>query len=419
MAIPTLGAMIAAIGSPAEWAAVSTTKLAWDDSTNSLFISGAITGSQPAGLIKVGGGGDSWYGIGTSTSAGGATAVGGYYPYAIHNHTGLAFSAHTSYGGIRFYNQPYPTAPMGATAVMAVVNGRVGILTESPSQALGVAGNIYASGNYQGVSSASYGSIEVGGSKGGYSGVYYPYSGIVGGMYSSAGLGGDYDNTDGKWVYYYNRANSCFSIGTPWNSSSSYRLYVTGPTYMSATGTQGLDVINEVAHTSGNYYGGVFECGGVNETGGMNVGCYAYVYYAATNWAFYSQGNSFATGGNWTGSDQKLKKDISNLSGASILSKLVKLKGISHKWDQEAYPHFGYDDKTHYGLLAQDIELDFPDLVRTMKHKNPKFEDDEEVEFKITNYVGFIPLLTEAIKELNTRLEKLDKKSFADPNTWK
>lgn len=38
MAIPTLGAMIAAMGSPAEWGAVSTTKLYWDDANGRLGI---------------------------------------------------------------------------------------------------------------------------------------------------------------------------------------------------------------------------------------------------------------------------------------------------------------------------------------------------------------------------------------------
>src|SRR5512137_2357829 len=40
MAIPTLGAMIAAIGSPAEWSAVAVADLMWDDSSKILRVVG-------------------------------------------------------------------------------------------------------------------------------------------------------------------------------------------------------------------------------------------------------------------------------------------------------------------------------------------------------------------------------------------
>ena len=71
---------------------------------------------------------DSWYGFGQSTSAGGATAVGGYYPWTFSYHTGLAFNAHSAYGGIRFYNQQYPTAPMhGDPPPLQIINDGVKI----------------------------------------------------------------------------------------------------------------------------------------------------------------------------------------------------------------------------------------------------------------------------------------------------
>ncbi|MDP3948822.1 MAG: tail fiber domain-containing protein [bacterium] len=90
-----------------------------------LTVNGAITGPGYASMPLVAGGGNSWYGFGTSDASGGASIAGGYYPYAINNHTGLAFSAHSSYGGIRFYNQNYPTAPMTATPIMQITDGVV------------------------------------------------------------------------------------------------------------------------------------------------------------------------------------------------------------------------------------------------------------------------------------------------------
>jgi hypothetical protein len=75
---------------------------------------------------------DSWYGIGQTTSASGATAVGGYYPWTLSYHTGLALSAHSAYGGIRFYNQNYPTGPLASSPVMQIINGGVLINGSAP-----------------------------------------------------------------------------------------------------------------------------------------------------------------------------------------------------------------------------------------------------------------------------------------------
>ncbi|MFT3870776.1 MAG: hypothetical protein QM715_20175 [Nibricoccus sp.] len=68
-------------------------------------------------------------------------------------HTGLSFSAHSYYGGIRFYNQGYlPTvsnpydSTAGAMMVMAIMDGNVGVGTTSPIHKLEVAGNALVQG---------------------------------------------------------------------------------------------------------------------------------------------------------------------------------------------------------------------------------------------------------------------------------
>jgi len=304
---------------------------------------------------------------------------------------------------------------------MAVVNGRVGILTESPSQALGVAGNIYASGNYQGVSSVSYGSIEVGGQKGNYTGIYFPSSGFVTGMYykDGGGFGGDYDYTGGKWVYYYNRDHSCFSIGAPWNSSSSYRLYVTGPTYMRSDGAVNTVLnVEQLNTTTGGQYGGLFYATGAGASN-SNIALYAYAHNGGeVDWGlFVVGGGTYCAAGAWNSSDMNKKKDVQTLTGS--IDKLKQIRGISHQWKTEEFPEL--EQGTHYGLVAQELGLIFPYMVKTIKHKDPRPEkkDDPEEEFLAIQPTSLIPWLLEGIKELDTRLEKLDKKSFADPNAWK
>lgn len=60
--------------------------------------------------------------------------------FVINNHDGLTFSAHSNYGGIRFYNQGYPIGPLepsaGAKMVMSITSGNVGIKTTTPRAAL-------------------------------------------------------------------------------------------------------------------------------------------------------------------------------------------------------------------------------------------------------------------------------------------
>jgi len=69
----------------------------------------------------------------------------------LNYHTGLTFSAHSVYGGIRFYNQGYPNAydpATGAKMVMSIMNGYVGVNTTNPTNPLTVGdGNVNNSGS--------------------------------------------------------------------------------------------------------------------------------------------------------------------------------------------------------------------------------------------------------------------------------
>lgn len=66
--------------------------------------------------------------------------------YVLNAHRGLTLSAHSVYGGIRFYNQGYPIGPLepstGATMVMSIANGAVGIGTVNPRAFLDIGGDI-------------------------------------------------------------------------------------------------------------------------------------------------------------------------------------------------------------------------------------------------------------------------------------
>lgn len=88
-------------------------------------------------------------------------------------------------------------------------------------------------------------------------------------------------------------------------------------------------------------------------------------------------------------SDIRLKKDFRRLSQSS--EKLNQLQGYQYYWKNEKSP----DLQT--GLIAQEVQKIFPELVKT----------DEEGMLSV-DYVGLIPHLIEAHKNLSARLEKLE-----------
>jgi len=98
--------------------------------------------------VSSGGTSLSGWGIGNGTWP---PQVGAQNPYVFNYHTGLAFSAHSAYGGIRFYNQAYPNVTQ-STLVMNIINGNVGIGTTSPSYTLHVNGSVAGTSAYNNLS---------------------------------------------------------------------------------------------------------------------------------------------------------------------------------------------------------------------------------------------------------------------------
>lgn len=87
-------------------------------------------------------------------------------------------------------------------------------------------------------------------------------------------------------------------------------------------------------------------------------------------------------------SDSRLKENITPIAHA--LDKISQINGVSYEWKDKAH-----DARKHIGVIAQDVEKVFPELVR---------EDQGE---KSVSYDSLIGPLIEAVKELKNQNENL------------
>jgi len=86
-------------------------------------------------------------------------------------------------------------------------------------------------------------------------------------------------------------------------------------------------------------------------------------------------------------SDETLKTNIKTVENS--LETIHSLRGVSFDWKESG--------KSSYGVIAQELEKVFPELVASGEHKS-------------VNYNGLIGVLIEAVKELSAEVEELKKK---------
>jgi len=109
-------------------------------------------------------------------------------------------------------------------------------------------------------------------------------------------------------------------------------------------------------------------------------------------YAIYSAGNSYSTG-SWVTSDKRFKKEINSLT--NNLKSLYDITGSTYYLDQESYPERGFTSRKQIGLIAQEVQKVYPELVQ---------EDHEGM--LALNYDGMVPILVEAVKELDQKTER-------------
>jgi Chaperone of endosialidase len=171
------------------------------------------------------------------------------------------------------------------------------------------------------------------------------------------------------------------SIGNSSGSASitdSYKLYIGG-------GTTPL--------IGGDLYNGKV---GINKT----------VASLATNTAKLQVGGDIACVNIIFSSDARYKKNIQAIEGA--LDKVTKMNGVTYDWKISEYPDMNFTDKKQLGFIAQEVEKVLPELVIT-----------DSKGYKSVDYVKVVPLLLEAIKEINQDRDTLKNDIIAIQNTLK
>lgn len=177
--------------------------------------------------------------------------------------------------------------------------------------------------------------------------------------------------------------------------------------------------------------GGHFNVGGYFEatasgTARTAIGVYASysVSSGASGWAAYFNGNTFCSG-SYTTSDRQLKTDIVTFTNA--VDKLKLLRPTTYVYKTNEFSALHLPEGKQIGLIAQELETVFPELVRDVPGFNELDENGKVVgtlpSLKSVNYDGLIPVLIAAIQEQQQQLDEqsaiiADLKERLDANTF-
>jgi hypothetical protein len=168
----------------------------------------------------------------------------------------------------------------------------------------------------------------------------------------------------------------------------------------SDTSVQGTLIANSsgdaIIGISGNNYGvwgGSTTNDGIHGLSDSGTGVFG---YSNTGWAVYANGYAGGATGWYNNSDIRYKTHIVTLSDA--LDRVLALRGVSFDWRRDEFKDRQFTAGRQIGLIAQEVEQVLPELVCT----------DREG-YKSVAYANMAPVLVEAIKALNSKVEAQQK----------
>jgi len=121
-------------------------------------------------------------------------------------------------------------------------------------------------------------------------------------------------------------------------------------------------------------------------------------------------------------SDRRIKSNIKDINHALAKIRLLKPysyeknlnlidktpKNVILKKEQLEVVNQETDPIGEFGLVAQEVELVFPELVKTTQ---TKLKNDDSSTLKSVNYIGLIPVLIKGVQEQQSQIEQLKKEN--------
>lgn len=119
----------------------------------------------------------------------------------------------------------------------------------------------------------------------------------------------------------------------------------------------------------------------ITNTGNVGIGT------TSPSRTLYVNGTSGGTNAWENLSDKRLKRNIASVDNA--LERLLQIDGVEYYWNERAHTQFKVSDRKELGVIAQDVEKQFPEVVKT-----------DEKGIKSVAYTMLISPMIEAIKSL-------------------
>ena len=137
-------------------------------------------------------------------------------------------------------------------------------------------------------------------------------------------------------------------------------------------------------------------------------------YYNNSTWRVYwdGSGNQINTGDVTAyASDGRLKNNVELIPNA--LLKVQALRGVSYDWDLTKCNELDFFPEPHdIGVIAQEVKAVLPEAVKFAPFDvDPLNENTSKSgeNYLTVQYEKIVPLLIEAIKELNAKIDSLQK----------
>ena len=363
------------------------------DPSNAVFVNGNVGIGTTTPMSRLSLGSDS----GTYGTAS-AKKLAIYSDATGNNFYGLGVSSGNGFdSSLEFHAGAYISQD-DSPGMVLTVSKNVGIGTGTPSEKLEVIGTIRASSS---ATSTTSGYVELTSNNTNNSGWvdFYNWDGAA---FDRAGYIG-YANDNHIQYNTYDLRNHYFSggnvgIGT---QNPNEALEVRGAVKASkgAGNTFGHIEMRSSGNQSNSgsiYFHDAFSSGGSVESAYIGYTDASDLYYVThdnrnhsfTGGNIITDSNVIANGVTLT-SDKRLKKNINSLD--SGLEDLLKIQTKTYHWKDESKP-----TNLQIGVIAQQLETVFPELV------------DNSQEYKSVNYMGLIPVMIEAIRDLDTENKALE-----------